>query len=53
MVLRGENAGAFVADVQLAFTPNIAPGMARIAAAMERAAANANDAREATPPAMT
>jgi hypothetical protein len=53
MVLRGENAGAFVADVQLAFTPNIAPGMARIAAAMERAAANANGAREATPPAMT
>ena len=49
MVLRGENAGAFLADVQLAFTPNIAPGMARIAAAMERAAANAN-AREAAPP---
>jgi hypothetical protein len=45
MVLRGENAGAFVADVQLAFTPNIAAGMARIAAAMERAAANAKGAR--------
>ena len=49
MVLRGENAGAFLADVQLAFTSNIAPGMARIAAAIERASAKANEARQAEP----
>jgi hypothetical protein len=49
IVLRGENAGAFLADLQLAFGSNLAPGMARIAAAMERAEAKANDARQTGP----
>jgi hypothetical protein len=35
--LKGENASAFVADVQLAFTSSLAPGMNRIAMAIDRA----------------
>jgi len=43
IVLNGENAGAYVAQVQLAFTPNLAAGMNKIAAAMEWAEATAGD----------
>jgi hypothetical protein len=37
--LRGENAAALVTQVQAAFAESLAPGMRRIAAAMETAAA--------------
>ena len=37
IVLKGENAAAYVAEVQAAFAPNLATGMTRIAKAMERA----------------
>jgi hypothetical protein len=37
IVLRGENAAAYVAQVQSAFTSSLAAGMNKIAAAMERA----------------
>jgi hypothetical protein len=40
MVLKGENAAAYVAQVQSAFTSSLAAGMNKIAAAMERAEAN-------------
>src|ERR1700693_2087011 len=39
IVLKGENAAAYVVQVQTAFTSSLAPGMNRIAAAMERAEA--------------
>jgi hypothetical protein len=42
MVLKGEDAKLYVADVQAAFAPNLAPGMNRIAAAIGRAAAQAD-----------
>jgi hypothetical protein len=37
IVLSGENAPAYVAQVQPVFTASLAPGMNRIAAAMESA----------------
>jgi hypothetical protein len=37
IVLRGENAAAYVAQTQSAFTSSLAAGMNKIAAAMERA----------------
>jgi len=43
IVLKGENAAAHVAQVQLAFTSSLAPGMNKVAAAMERAEAAAGD----------
>jgi hypothetical protein len=43
IVLSGENAAAYVAQVQSAFTSSLAAGMERIAAAMERAEASARD----------
>lgn len=42
MVLKGENAAAYVAEVKAAFTPNLPVGMQKIAAAMERAETTAN-----------
>jgi hypothetical protein len=39
LALEGENAAAYAADTQAAFGPTLAPGMRRIAAAIERAAA--------------
>ncbi|MDQ6734934.1 MAG: SRPBCC family protein [Nitrospirota bacterium] len=44
VVLKGENATAYLAQVQLAFTSNLAPGMNKIAAAIGRAEAKTNDA---------
>ena len=44
LVLKGENAAAYVAQVQPAFTSSLAPGMTRIAAAIGRAGAMANNA---------
>ena len=41
IVLMGENAAAYVAQVQQAFTSSLASGMNRIAAAIERAEAGA------------
>ena len=41
IVLKGENAAAYVVQVQTAFTSSLAAGMNRIAAAMERAEAGA------------
>jgi hypothetical protein len=46
IVLKGENAAAYVAQVQPAFTSSLAAGMNRIAAAMERAEASARDVGE-------
>jgi hypothetical protein len=37
IVLKGENAAQYVAQVQSAFTVSLVPGMNKIAAAMERA----------------
>lgn len=37
IVLKGENASAYLEDVRSAFTSNLAPGMKKIAMAMERA----------------
>jgi Polyketide cyclase / dehydrase and lipid transport len=39
IVLKGENAIAYVEQMQAVFAANLAPGMTRIATAMERAAA--------------
>ena len=42
ITLQGENAAMYVAPVQAAFGANLAPGMDRIATAMERAEAGGN-----------
>jgi hypothetical protein len=42
IVLHGENAAMYVPPVEAAFTANLAPGMERIVAAMERAEAGGN-----------
>ncbi|MGH7488978.1 MAG: radical SAM protein, partial [bacterium] len=47
IVLRGQSAAAYLPDVQAAFTSNLAPGMSRIARAIERAEASGLFAREA------
>jgi hypothetical protein len=39
VVLKGENAAAYVEQMEAVFAANLAPGMNRIASAMERAAA--------------
>jgi hypothetical protein len=46
IVLKGENAAAYVAQVQSAFTLSLAAGMNKIAAAMESAEASAGDIGE-------
>ena len=42
IALHGENAAMYVGPVQAAFSANLAPGMSRIATAMEQAAAGGN-----------
>ena len=44
LVLKGENAAAYVAQVQSAFAPTLAPGMNKIAAAIGKAQAKASGA---------
>jgi hypothetical protein len=46
IVLKGENAAAYVAQVQMAFTSSLAAGMNKIVAAMERAEASASNVGE-------
>jgi hypothetical protein len=46
IVLKGENAAAYVAQLESAFALTLAAGMNRIAAAMERAEASASDLGE-------
>lgn len=46
IVLKGENAAAYVAQVQSEFAPSLAAGMSKIAAAMERAEASVSDVGE-------
>ena len=43
VALSGENAVAYLAQVQSVFTSSLAPGMCRIAAAIERAEAETRD----------
>jgi hypothetical protein len=50
IVLQGESAAAYVAQVQSAFTSNLAPGMNRIATAVERAEASTTDVGQRGPP---
>jgi hypothetical protein len=46
IVLRGENAAAYLAQVQPVFTLSLAAGMKKIAAAIERAEARASNVGE-------
>lgn len=46
IVLQGENAAAYVAQVQSAFTSSLGAGMKKIAAAMELAEASSRDVGE-------